>query len=143
MPVVPINYLAILACGVSAMVLGSLWYGPLFGKPWMALMNFQKPAQMDAAAKKKMMRSYGLMFIGSLVMAYVLAHSVVFAEAYLKVSGTEAGLQGGLWNWLGFVVPVSLGTVLWESKPWKLWAINAGYYLVQLCLMGVILANWR
>jgi hypothetical protein len=143
MPVVPINYLAVLACGASAMVLGSLWYGPLFGKRWMALMGMNKPAQMDPAMKKAMLRSYSLMFLGSLVMAYVLAHATVFASAYTRTTGTPAGLMSGVWNWLGFVVPVSLGTVLWENKPWKLWAINSGYYLVQLCVMGVILANWR
>ena|SRR5687768_11042480 len=147
MPVIPINYLAILACGVSSMVVGSLWYGPLFGKPWAALMGFtpEKMAAMkkDPAGKQKMMKSYGLMFLSSLVMAYVLAHALVFASSYLKASGPSAGLTAAFWNWLGFIVPVTLGTVLWDGKPWKLWAINAGHYLVSLCVMGVILAVWK
>ena len=142
MPPVPINYLAVFICGVSAMVLGSLWYGPIFGKSWMAMMGMTKPAQMDAATKKVMMRSYTLMFLGSLVMAYVLAHSTVFAAAYLKVTGVSAGLMSGFWNWLGFIVPISLGSVLWERRPWKLWFLNTGYWLVQLLVMGVILALW-
>ena len=147
MPVVPMNYLAILACGVSSMIVGSLWYGPLFGKPWSKLMGWT-PEQMekmkkDPAGKKKMMRSYGLMFVGSLVMAYVLQHALVFASTYMKVEGVSAGLMTGFWNWLGFVVPVSLGTVLWDGKPWKLWCINAGHYLVSLSVMGLILALWK
>jgi hypothetical protein len=144
MPVIPINYPAILACGVAAMVLGSLWYGPLFGKQWMTLIGMT-PDKIEAAKKEKgkMMKSYGLMFVGSLIMAYVLAHALVFASAYLKASGTSAGLTAGFWNWLGFIAPVMLGKVLWEGKPWKLWALDSGYYLVLLCLDGVILANWR
>ncbi|HTM67847.1 MAG TPA: DUF1761 domain-containing protein [Candidatus Binatia bacterium] len=147
MPVVPINYLAVLACGVSSMVVGSLWYGPLFGKPWAKLMGFT-PEKMEAmkkdpAGKKKMMRSYGLMFLGSLVMAYVLAHAIVFAGAYLKVTGAPAGLMGALWNWLGFIVPVSMGVVLWDGKPWKLFFINVGHYLASLCVMGLILSLWK
>ena len=30
-----VNYLAVIAATVSAMVLGSLWYGPILGKQWM------------------------------------------------------------------------------------------------------------
>ena len=148
MPVmVPVNYLAVLACGVVAMVLGSLWYGPFFGRSWAKLMGFtpemMEKMKKDPVGKKKMMNSYGMMFLGSLVMTYVLAHALAFASAYMKVSGPAAGLQVGFWNWLGFVVPVSMGTVLWENKPWKLWWINASYYLAQLCTAGVILALWK
>lgn len=147
MPVVPVNYPAILACGVASMVIGSLWYGPLFGKPWMKLMGFT-PEKMEAmkkdpAGKKKMMRSYGLMFVGSLVMAYVLSHALVFASTYLGSSGVSAGLMTGFWNWLGFIAPVTLGSVLWEGKPWRLWILNTGHYLATLCAMGVILALWK
>ena len=75
-------------------------------------------------------------------MAFVLSHALVFASTYLNTSGISAGLQTGFWNWLGFVVPVTVGSVLWDGKPWKLWFINAGYYLVMLLIMGVILALW-
>jgi len=44
--------------------------------------------------------------------------------------------------WLGLVVPVSLGIVLWEGKSWKLWFINASSYLVTLLAMGIILGLW-
>jgi len=144
---VPVNYLAVSASGVAAMILGSVWYGPLFGKQWMAMMGLtpEKTAAMkaDPAAKKKMMRSYGLMFLGALVMAYVLSHALAFAQAYIGSKGAMAGVSVGFWNWLGFIVPVTMGSVLWESRPWKLWALNAGYYLVQLVMMGVILALWK
>ena len=49
----------------------------------------------------------------------------------------------GFWNWLGFVAPVTLGSVLWEGKSPKLWVLNNGYYLVSLIVMGVILALWQ
>ncbi len=138
---VPINYLAVVLAAVANMVLGFVWYGPLFGKQWMAWSGFTK-ADMDSAKKKGMGKSYGLMALGSLVMAYVLAHSLVFAASYLKVNGIPAGLMAGFWSWLGFVAPVTLGTVLWDGKPWKLWILNNAYYLVALLLMGSILASF-
>jgi hypothetical protein len=96
----------------------------------------------DPVAKKKMTRSYMLMALGSLIMVFVLAHSLVFASTYLSVSGIPAGLDAGFWNWLGFVVPATMGGVLWENKSWKWFSIVAGYYLVALLLAGCILALW-
>ena len=139
---VPINYLAVFVSAVVSMVVGSLWYGPLFGKPWMALMGMTKES-MAASKAKGMAKSYFLMFVGSLLMAFTLAHAVVFASTYLNIWGVAAGLMGGFWNWLGFIVPVTLGVVLWENKPWKLWFLNVGYYLVNLLVMGVILSVWK
>lgn len=139
---VPINYLAVGGAAVASMVIGFLWYGPIFGKKWIALMGFTQE-QISAAKKKGMAKQYALMFVGSLAMAYVLAHALVFASAYLKTSGVSAGLMTGFWNWLGFVAPVTLGSVLWEGKSPKLWVLNNGYYLVSLLAMGVILALWQ
>ena len=142
MPVVPINYLAVFAAAVSSMILGFVWYGPLFGKPWMALMGMT-PQKMEEAKARGMGKSYATMFVGSLVMSFVLAHSLEFASTYLHVSGVSAGLMAGFWSWLGFIAPVTLGSVLWEGKSWKLWFLNNGYYAVLLPLMGVILAVWK
>lgn len=145
MPVVPVNCWAVLLCAVVSMVLGTLWYGPLFGKPWMKMMGISQ-AEMEAGKKKGMKgmgKSYSLMFVGSLVMAFVLQHSLIFASAYLNISGVSAGLQAGFWSWLGFIAPVTLGSVLWEKKPWKLWALNNGYQLVFLLISGAILATWK
>lgn len=137
----PINELAVLVAAIVSMIVGALWYGPLLGKQWIALSQFT-PQQMDEAKKKGMAKSYALMFVGSLVMAYVLAHALAYASAYMKLSGISAGLMAGFWNWLGFIAPVTLSSVLWEGKPVKLWLLNIGYYLVTLCAMGAILAMW-
>lgn len=139
---VPVNYWAVVAAAVFMMILGAVWYGPLFGKKWAALMGFALPDAMDAETRRKMLKSYGLMALGALVMSFSLSHALTFASAYLGVGGVYAGLQAGFWNWLGFIVPVTMGTVLWEDKPWTLWFINVGYYLLGLLSIGVLLAIW-
>jgi hypothetical protein len=68
---------------------------------------------------------------------------LVFGSTYQNISGIEAGLSAGFWNWLGFVAPVTLGKVLWEGKPWKLWFLDSGNYLLTLLGMGVILSLLR
>ncbi len=138
---VPINYVAVLVSAVFMMVLGYIWYGPLFGKQWIALMGWTREA-MQEAMKKGMAKNYAIMALGALLMAFVLDHALIFGSAYMNISGYPAGLEVGLWNWLGFIAPVTVGSVLWDGKPWKLWFLNAGYYLVGLLVMGVILAVW-
>ncbi|MDO8648788.1 MAG: DUF1761 domain-containing protein [Candidatus Peregrinibacteria bacterium] len=141
MPEIPLNIPAILASTVASMVIGFVWYGPLFGKQWMKMMKIDH-ASMEKAKKEGMGKLYALAALGSLLMSFVLAHSLVFASTYLDVYGVQAGLQAGFWNWLGFIAPVTLGGVLWEGKPWKLWILNNGHYLVSMLIMGVILAVW-
>jgi hypothetical protein len=138
---VPINYLAVLVAAVANMVLGFLWFGPVFGKTWARLAGFT-PERMKEAQQQPMTMSYVLMTIGSLVMAYVLAHSIAFASAYTGVTGASAGLMAAAWSWIGFVAPVSIGAVLWENKSWSYWALTFAYYLGGLLVMGVILSVW-
>lgn len=138
---VPVNYVAVLVCAIVAMIIGSLWYGPVFGKQWMALMGITKE-QLEKGKKANMTKQYIFLFISTLVMAFVLSHMLVFASAYMHETGTSAGLMTGFWNWLGFIAPVTLGSVLWERRPWTLWVLNNAYQLLTLCVMGVILANW-
>jgi hypothetical protein len=145
---VPVNVIAVLVSALVAFVLGALWYGPLFGKAWMNTLGMnmdemRAKAKSDLSMKAKMMKGYFITAIGSLLMAFVLAHSLVFAGTYMHLTGVMAGLEAGLWNWLGFVAPVTVSGVLWESKSWKWWFITAGYYLVALGIMGVILSLWQ
>lgn len=142
MPSVDINYLAVLVAAIASMAIGSFWYSTKgFGKQWMALSGMTA-GKIDAAKAQGMGKMYAIAFVGSLLMSYVLAHALVFASAYMNVSGGSAGLAVGFWNWLGFIAPVTLGSVLWEGKPWKLWMLNNAYYLVTLLMMGVLLAVW-
>ncbi len=137
----PINYLSVVVAAIASMVIGSIWYGPyLFGKVWMELSGHTPdPSKGQPSA---MIKSYSIMFVGSLLMAFVLDHALIYASTYTLTVGVPAGLMVGFWNWLGFIAPVTLGTVLWEGKSWKLWFLNNGYYLVTLLVMGIILALW-
>lgn len=140
---IPINYLAVLAAAVANMVLGFLWYGPLFGKKWSELMGWgiMTPEKM-AEMQKKARPAYAATFVTALLMAYVLAHAVIFGSTYTQTFGVLGGMTASFWYWLGIVVPVTIGTVFWDGKPWKLWFINAGYYLVAMLIMGAILGGW-
>ena len=138
---VPINYLAVVVAIVWNMALGMLWYGPVFGKMWKSLMGFTDES-MKAMSMTPMKAMVGGV-ITAFLMSFVLTHDLVFASAYYGMGGVRAGMAGGFWNWLGFIVPVCAGAVLWEGKTWKLFFLNIGYWLVALMGMGVILSVWK
>ncbi len=132
-----INYVAVLVSAAAAMGVGFLWYSPvLFAKPWTRLMGYTKESM--EAAKKEMGKTYSISFVGALVMAYVAAHFV----SYVGARTLSQGAQLGFWAWLGFVAPVQMTDVLFGGKKWKLFAINTGYQLASLVIMGAILAVW-
>jgi hypothetical protein len=137
METVPINAMAVVVAAMAKIFVESIWHGPLFGTVWMKLTG------LGDKKTPGMGKAHFFSLLGSVAMSYVLAYSLVFAAAYLKMSGVRAGVMCGFWNWLGFIAPVTLGAVLWEGRPWKLWLLLNSNYLVSLLIMGVILAIWK
>lgn len=141
---VPVNYLAVLVAAIASMALGFLWYGPLFGKPWAAMMGYKIDSpEAKKDMQKKAMPGYIASFIGALIMAYMLSHMITFSSSYLQTEPLIAGLSTGFFSWLGFIAPVTVGTVFWDMKPWKLWFINASYWLALTLVMGAIIGAWQ
>lgn len=139
---IPINYMAVILAAIVQMALGALWYGPLFGKPWLSAVGFTDE-HIKAVKAKGMGGSYTLMAVGALVMSWVLATFIGSAEAHYGIWSAGFGAHIAVLLWLGFVAPVTLGSVLWEGRSWKLWFLNAGYYFVGICIMGAILGGWH
>ena len=115
----------------------AFWYSPLlFAKPWMKEMGLSK----DDIKKdqNKMGGMYALSFLGALVMAYMLSHVMTFSMNYLKYSAIQTGISTAIFMWLGFVAPVQMTEVIFGGKTWRLYALNTGYQLVSLLVMGLV-----
>ena len=131
---VPVNYGAVVVAALAGYILGGLWYGPLFGRLWRELSGAEegKPTAFVMVTG----------IISSFVMSFVLAQAIIYANAYWFAGGILTGLVAGFFSWLGFIAPVTVGSVLYEKKPWSLWVLNNGYWLASLLVMGAILAAW-
>lgn len=136
---IEINYLAILVSGIVSMFLGWSWYGPIFGKQWMALSGITMPPVITPEIKKGMIRGYVGTLVGALVTAFVLSNVLAAFDAATAANA----LRVAFIVWLGFFVPTGLGMVFWEGKPWKLYFIHMSYSLVSLGLMSLILTLWK
>ena len=128
------NHLAILVAALIQWILGALWYSLLFAKPWMALTG-QKPGERPKGAVVAMVTS----FFGGLVLAFVLAHMVLWSGATTFCWGAFIGFI----CWLGFIAAPLLSETMYEKRPFKLFAINTGYWLLALLISGGLLAAWH
>ncbi|NNF03057.1 MAG: DUF1761 domain-containing protein [Rhodothermales bacterium] len=134
------NLLAVLVAAFIPMVVGSLWYGPLFGKQWMRMVD---KTEEELKEGFNPMKSYGVTFVMALLMAYVLAHILIAWEDAYGLVGLWAGIQGAFWIWLGFVLTIGWQAVAFEDKKLGLYWLNMLYNLVTLLAMGALLGVWR
>ena len=104
---------------------------------WMELSGISK-AKAGKAKSKGMGMHMVAAFASSLVMSYVLAHFIRYTNSTTIMDGAVSGF----WLWLGFVATVTLGMVLWEGKPVKLYLLKNAHQLLSLMIMGAILAAW-
>ena len=123
-----VSLLATLVATVLGFVLGAIWYGPLFGKRWLAAVGMTlEEIRKDSSPAK----TYGATFVLGLIASYVFGLYVGPnpGRAFSIVAGAGAGL---CW------VATALATnYLFERRSVALIAINGGYHAVRFTLIGL------
>ena len=131
---IDLNWLAILVAAFVPVVVGALWYSPvLFARPWMREIG-RSPEELTGASL-----GYGLSALAAIVSSYVLARVVRWAEVDDLLNGALVGLL----LWLGFVATIVAVQTYFGGRSRRLWAIDAGYWLVSLLVMGAIHGVWE
>ena len=161
-----INFIAVLIAAVVPMVLGFIWYNPrVFGKAWMEAtgMTPEKGKQSNMAVV------FGVSFVMSFFLAFAIQFMVVhqyhvgslFYKLPIDDAATPEGalykqimdLLGGSWRTFkhgalhgfigGFMIalPIMCTNALFEQKGFKYIAVNAGYWIVAMTIMGGIISS--
>jgi hypothetical protein len=131
---IQLNYLAIVVAALSTFLIGGLWYSPaVFGKAWMKENGFTE----ESLKGGNMAKIFGVAFILGLISAVNLA---------MFMGPENDPAMGAMWGFLAGAgwVATFVGThYLFERRSFKLFLINAGYSIVALTIMGIILAAWK
>jgi hypothetical protein len=137
------NGLAILVSAIVSFALGSLWYGPLFGRVWQRAMGFAtKPARAEIA------RGSAINLIATFFIALGLTHNVLIWRPSTWQAGPDEApwtyaVFAGLQVWLFFIIPMLLNGVAFERKPWRVFFLNAAFHLLSVMTMAMILSYWH
>lgn len=142
MPDIQISYLAIALAVFANFILGFVWYTFLFKRAWAIEMGFDPDMEPE---KGEMQKGMLLTILGNIFMVWVLAHTiavwnpVTWGLAPNEYSDACRALLTAFFSWLGFSVPLLLSGVAWGRQSWKLFSINAAYYLLAMAVVAMIL----
>ncbi|MGG5485902.1 DUF1761 domain-containing protein [Gaetbulibacter sp. PBL-D1] len=158
-----INFLALLAAAVSALIIGAIWYNPkVFGTAWMKAADMTEEKMQGA----NMAKIFILVFIFAFLLAFALQFLTIHQTGALGMVGGDPSLakpsfeafmadygtafrtfkHGALHGTIAgiFIALPILGTnALFERKGAKYIFINAGYWIVTMAIMGGIVCGWQ
>lgn len=124
------SWIAVLVAAVAGFLVGGIWYGPLLGKAWMKERGFTE----EDLKQGNMAMIYGTTFVLSIVSAIFLGHLLVHfgsmsARSTMMISVGVA---------LGFIVPAIGTNYLFSRASFRLFLIDAGYWLLFYAAMGAV-----
>lgn len=136
MKALKMNIWAILVAIVLQFVLGFLWYGPLFGKPWMEMVG------LDMVTVEANPPGAGI-WISNIFSAALSILVLAWLFVRLEVRTVLRGV------WIGFLLgfsfnlmPVMISGFYADSPYWLPW-ITGGNTTVGLMLGGAVLGGWK
>lgn len=138
-----VSYLAIIVAALVQFFLGALWYSPImFGKLWAEIMEMTHMSKADLEKmQKEMMPAYLAQFFTGLLFIFILANFIAVAKL-ANIGAHAFGVAG--WVWLGFVLPIQIGGVIWSQTKKKFWLkqifVASGYQLVSMMIAAGILS---
>lgn len=158
-----INFLAILAAAVSALVVGFVWYNPkVFGNAWM------KAAGMTDEQVKggNMAKIFGLALLFAIMLAFSLQGMTIHQMGAMSMVGGDVenalpsyqafmddygnafrtfkhGAFHGVLAGIFIALPILGTNALFDRKGAKYIFINSGYWIVTLAIMGGIICGWK
>lgn len=123
----PVNWLAVLLGAMAFFAVGALWYGVLFGKAWQREVGLSD----EQLRGSNMPLLFGACFLLELVVAWMLGHLIAHTSPAPHVVMMFAFGFGA------FLMTPAVGiNYLYQRKSLKLFAIDAGHFVVGMVAMG-------
>ena len=159
------NFLAILVAALSSFVVGFVWYNPkAFGTIWMKEAGLTQE-QID---KGNLLKIFGLTFIYSFMLAFMVPSLVIHQMGPIGMIGGpdmiaaakpsyaafiadygdafrtyKHGALHGFISGIFIALPIVSINGLFEHKTWKHMSIQAGYWIINMTIMGSIICGWK
>lgn len=133
-----LNWLAVIVSAIAFFALGGLWYSKvLFGKHWTRAVGWEAPEGEKPPV---------VLYLMPLVTCIVSALAVAMLAAATGTDNFGEAIVLGLVAGLGLAGMALLVTGFFDPKkpqPMVWVAITAGYHLIGILVIAVIVALWR
>ena len=129
------NWIAVICAAAVYWIIGAIWYMALFGKVWAAGIQQHGVKLQPSGMGPKMIGNFLCNLVAAAIMARLIARTGITELGY--------GLKLGAGVGLGFSATALTIQYLWESKPFKVWLVDASYHFVGCIALGGILAVWH
>ena len=136
-----INMLAVFLAALAFFAIGAIWYGVLFAKPWQRMTGITEeyiksdPAPDDTRTRNPVWLIMALCFAFELLIALTLAHQYAMTGPSDRAKMMIAIGYGAM-----LMAPALGINYLYQMRPGKLFAIDAGYFIVGMAAMGGVFA---
>lgn len=164
-----INFLAVFVAALVPLVMGFIWYNPkVLGNAWMKAAGLTEDKMKGANMPVIFVVSFVLSFFLAFFLQSMVIHQFHIASVFfdyqeqIKDATTPEGniykqvmdLVGmghrtfghgafhGALSGLFVITPVMATNALFERKGFKYIAINCGYWIITLMIMGGIVSCW-
>lgn len=164
-----VNFPAVIVAALATFPIGFIWYNPkVFGTAWMRSIGVNSEDEMKKGTN--MIVIFGLSFVFAVLLSIslmpVVIHqfglgSLTYPNRLTETSKLQLILDGKEIDWknafrtfrhgmfhgalmaIFMVLPVLGTNALFERRGAKYILINAGYWLVNMMIMGGIICAWQ
>jgi len=130
------NYLAIVVAAVACFLLEAGWYS-FFLNGWLEGIGHTREWLMSSGVSPSL--QYGTALVAEALMATAIS-------CVIQLTGPQTawrGIKVAVPLWFGFVLPIWATEYIFEVRSLKLFAINCGFWLLGMILMGAIVGAWK
>jgi hypothetical protein len=131
-----LNWVAILVAAIASFIFEALWYS-IFMNEWLAGIGRTREWLMSSGMSPAL--QYGVAILCAVIMATVVSICI-------QGSGEHSARRGiiiGALAWLGFVATTVATEYIFEVRTLQIYAVNAGFWLFDLVLIGAIVGAWK
>jgi hypothetical protein len=130
------NYLAIAVAAVACFLFEAAWYS-YFIQDWLDGIGRTMASLMATGVNPAL--QYGTALLSAAVLAAAIS-------CVTQLTGPQTALRGmrvAALLWLGCVLTTWSTEYVFEVRTYKLFAINTGFWLIGMVMMGAIVGAWK
>ena len=133
MPFDEVNWIAVFVAAFAGYAIGAIWYMTL-AKPWMAAAGLTEERIKGENGKQS-----PIPFVIAALANIVMATMLFGILDHVGEPTLWRGFVSALFIWIGFVATTLSVNYAYQMKPFRLTLIDAGHWLVNLLVQGMIL----